>query len=253
METQNGGTAHMSRAKLGLICVAVALIGSAMAASSAFATFELTSTACSGSVITLCYSTTEGGSLFEFKGEEEITATKEAETTSFLKATLGGEEVLIKCTGASVTGGLLLQTEPLVKVGTIDATNISFTGCVLQGKLGELCVVPGTLTTEPLVGAPASTEDIVFSPTTGTKFIGITFSNNGTATCPATVKGTKNVTGKQLCNLNEPGVDKLLHKLICLPAGSTELLLAENQAEFELTLDVTLKNATTDFWSLSEG
>jgi hypothetical protein len=251
---------QMSLAKSGLLCVAAALIVSATAAApSAVANFELTTTACSGELITLCYSTTEGGSLFEFKGEEEITASKEPPTTNFFKSTLGGEEVYIVCTSAGLAGGVIRQTEPLVAVGTLRASSVVFTGCKLEGKLGEKCVVlsPLVLTaelkTQPVVGTPATTEDVNVIPETGTTLIKLEFENNGTFVCPATVKGEKSVTGKQLCNLNEPGVDKALHRLICLPAGSTELLFAENPAELELTLDVTLRNASTDSWSLSLG
>jgi hypothetical protein len=237
-----------------VVAVTVALLGTVIAASAASATpFTLTATECTSAaptINTLCYATTEGGAtLFEFSGSETISATKEAGTASFLKASFGTEEVNIECTEAETLGGELLQPEPLVATPTVDVSSLDFRKCALVGALSKKCKVEEALTTKAIAGGTTGEDgDVLFKPTEGTTFIEITFGNS-TETCPATIKGTKKVTGEQLCTVLKTTEDMKLHVLECPASGST-LKLGENKAEFAVSLDVTLVNDTTDSWSL---
>jgi hypothetical protein len=107
--------------------------------------------------------------------------------------------------------------------------------------------------TKQLSGKASNSEvgDVVFAPVTPPTFVEIMFTN-AAETCPATIKGPKNVTGEQLCSLFSPTEDLKLHTLGCEPVGS-KLKLSEHLAEFQLSLDVELDNDTTDFWSLDRG
>jgi hypothetical protein len=247
----------MSRVKLGLLGVLATIAVSAISVSAASAAFTLTSTECNaGTVIAFCYATTEKGTtLLEFSGEEEILGTA---GNTLLEAKFGEENVHIECTASTIEGGLLLQPSPLVKVPTFDASSLHFTGCTLLETLGKKCKVPAELLTKPIVGTPETTEDIVFAPETPPIFIEIEFSNNGTETCPVTIRGVRKVTGEELCNLlgnGEAGTtaetDLKLHILAC-PEEAGKLKFAENPAQFHAEYDIELDNATTDFWSLSK-
>jgi hypothetical protein len=244
----------MRKSKLLVAAVAAVLLAAVIVASAASAAFVLTATECTSAaptINTLCYSTTEKGTtLFEFSGSEAFLATKEAGTTSFLKAKFGAEEVFIDCTGAEALGGEMLQPSPLVETPKVDVASLDFTGCVLLEPIGKKCVVPAELTTKPIVGGTTGEDgDVLFAPTEGTVFIEIPFTNNGAETCPAIIKGVKKVTGEQLCTLLNTTEDLKLHTLEC-PASGSKLKLGENVAEFLLSLDVELDNATTDPWSL---
>jgi hypothetical protein len=243
----------MFRLKLIGVAVIATLLGTAIVASAASAAFTLTTTECKNTaptINTLCYATAEKGTtLFEFSGSEPIKATKEAGTVSTLTAKFGETEVVIECTAAETLGGELLQPEPLVKTPTLDVSSLDFTGCLLKGALEKKCLVPAALTTNAIVGTTDEEDGhIIFAPVTPPVFIEFEFSNNGTETCPATVKGLKKITGEQLCTLLNTSEDLKLHTLECAKAGS-KLKLGENPAEFALSLDVELVNDTTDFWS----
>jgi hypothetical protein len=244
----------MSRSKLSLSAVLVVFVVSAITAGTASAEFTLTAVKCEGTVVTLCYSTTEGGTLFEFEGSQSVLANLETGTELLIAAKFGTEEVHVVCTGATAEGGEFLQASPLVTVGTVDIPSPTFTGCALLEPLAKKCKVPTTLSTNAITGTPSSTEvgDVLFKPTSGTVFIAIVLENNGTETCPATLKGTKSVTGEQLCSLIAPETDKTLHTLECLESGS-KLKFGENAAELKLSLDVVLAEPNTDLWSLSKG
>jgi hypothetical protein len=249
----------MSRIKLSVLSALVVLIMGAVGASSAGAAFTLTTEACSGAVIVACYSTTEGGTLFEFSGEEAFkgeadlnATTKEPEPEILLAAVLGGLEIHITCTNATAEG-TFSQAAKLAK-GLEGKGKITFTGCALLPTLSTKCKVPATLATNEITSTYPSTTSIVFKPSAGTIFIEIPFENNGVETCPATIKGKQPVTGQATCSDAAGATDKLEHLVLCeVTEASKELKLGGSGAHFLLDISFKLVNSTTDFWSVSEG
>jgi hypothetical protein len=264
----------MSRVKSRLLCalgVLAVFAISGVAASTASAAFVLKETACgSGSIVNLCWETAEKGtSLKQLSGEEEFLILLASGGVT-LKATLGGSVVEIKCndtigfrTTKEVEEGLpedfallILQPEPLIANSTIDAT-LLFIECKLEKELGTLCVVPTEKETAALVGTVEENENnILFKPVSGTIFIEIPFSNNGSNTCPSTIKGTKKVTGEQLCTWDTvlwPVLEDLeQHLLICKENVTTppELQFAEQAAAFEADYEIALVNEP--IWDIEE-
>jgi hypothetical protein len=243
----------MSRIKLGVLTgVLFALVAmSAVAASSASAAFVLSTTACDSGVPALCWNSE--GVLLELTGTEEATGKFEAGTENLLKGNLG-ENIRITCTTAAVAG-TIAQPEPLVKAGVIEKSTIAFSGCTITEvpNLVKKCKIKeGKITTKALGGTFANEDPVkttTFKPEGSETFAGIVFENNGTETCPATVKGEKLVKGTQVCNNVAPETHAVVHLIECLTTGST-LKLGENVAEFDATFELELKN-TTDEWDLA--
>lgn len=247
----------MTRLRLIVLSIMAILAVGAISASTASAAFELTATACTGTLDTLCYATTEkGATLFEFKGAEAFLATLEVGIETLLEANLG-ESLHITCLTATTEGGEFLQAEPLLARPTVDVSSIHFTGCEVLAPIGKKCKVVTPILTKALTGTLSTTEvgDVNFKPTVGTEFVGIVLENNGAEVCPATIRGTKPVTGEELCQLVSPEEALKLHTLKCAEseAEGNLLLLASQPTHFKLVLDVELDNATTDFWDLSLG
>jgi hypothetical protein len=247
---------------LGVLGVLVVFAISAVATSSASATFSLETTACgTGTIVNLCWESAEkGASLKQLKGEEEFLILL-ASGDVHLTATLGTLVVEILCKDTiGLTGGatedeflLILQPSPLVANSTIDAT-LLFIECTLEGALGVKCLVPVEKETFELSGTveEGSENNILFKPVVaGGPFIEIPFTNNTPETCPATIKGTKKVTGEQLCTWStteKPVLEDLEeHLLVC---GASELLFAEQPATFTADYEIALENEP--FWAIEE-
>lgn len=241
----------MSRIRLSVLGALVVFVVGAIAASSASAAFVLTATNCEGTVVTACYATTnEGATLFEFSGEEATSAKNVAGQEVLLQAILG-EEVHIVCTASSATGTLV---QPAALAGPVTEAGgvITFTGCSLLEPLAKKCKVPAELKTKAIKATFPTTGETEYSAEGGTIFIEIPFTNNGTETCPATIKGTQPVTGTQKCTNVEPEVDRAEGEQKCEEGGSN-LKLGGSAAKFLLVQKVKLVNATDDFWSISKG
>jgi hypothetical protein len=253
----------MAQVKSRLICALGVLAVSAIsgvAASTASAEFKLETTACgSGTIVNLCWETAEKGtSLKQLKGEEEFLILLASGAVT-VTATLGAQKVEIACKDTiGLSGGttedeflLFLQPEPLVANYTIDAT-LLFIECKLEGELGTKCKVPVEKETSALVGTVTENEsDILFKPTSGTTWIEIPLENNPPNTCPATVKGTRKITGEQLCtwsSTEKPVLEDLEeHLLVC---GASELLLAEQPLTVAASYEIALEHET--FWDIEE-
>jgi len=259
----------MFKVKLSFVSVLAAfaaLVISGFAASSASATFELTTKLCSGGTnINLCYEEAKTKELFEFKGTEEFELLHEETSDIVLTSTFNGEKVVIDCgladaehtvEGKLVEDGLILQPEPLVKNTTL-LFHLLFLECVLTGVLGEKCKIPAEKSTTELVGETEEKSDefIVFKPESGTIFIEIPFEEK--AKCPATIKGNHNVTGEVLCFILEPLVDKVEHLLECNPEkggqeGKLFFAASTNPATFLIDDNVFLLGIKEeDPWSIS--
>jgi hypothetical protein len=255
----------MFRVRLRLTSVIAALAalvvcGIATSAASAAPPFVLTEKECKGGTsINFCYEKEKTGKLFVFSGEEEFELLHEPETSDIVLSSNLGLPVIIDCKladaqhGGGKEDGLILQPKPLEADATLEF-EILFLECELLGELGAKCKVPVEKVTKALVGntEEKSDEFVLFKPKVGTIFIEIPFEG---ATCPATVKGTHNVTGEVLCFINEPLVDAEEHLLICDPekggqAGKLFFASAENAATFLIDNNIFLLG-TTDLWSVS--
>jgi hypothetical protein len=117
--------------------------------------------------------------------------TKEA-VPPILTGTVAGVAVEIICTTVSSTGSAQ-NTEPTSENHHIVITGvvITYSGCTVAKPAEKSCVVKGgTITTNSLQGEDKE-DTIVFKPTTGTSFTGITIEK-----CTTTaLNGTFNVTG----------------------------------------------------------
>jgi hypothetical protein len=231
--------------------LAAGLVMCWLAVPSASASFSLTFTSCTGTVTTLCYATNEEdvGELFELSGREAASGTSEI-LGGLFRSTFGAEELLIECTGSAFEGLELVQSEPLVVTPTADASGLHFTGCTVTGFLGKRCKIAKELLSPALIGSFSGPESIWLRSLSGT-FLEILFENNGTETCPVTVRGLKKITGEQQCLLSSPSQDQKLHQLECVATGSF-LLLNERFVEFEANFATAL-STTTDPWSVSSG
>jgi hypothetical protein len=262
----------MSKVKVRLLCalgVLMVFAISGVAASTAAAEFTLVlntkeePVACgTGTIVNLCYETVEKGTaLKQLSGEEEFLILL---ATGAITLTAAVGPTVIKCndtvgfrTEKEITEGkpednnlLILQPSPLVANSTLDVI-LEFIECKLQGELGELCLVPEHKETKELTGTVEENENNILFKAAGGIFIEIPFTNNGANTCPATIKGTKKVTGEQLCTWStteNPVLEDLEeHLLVC---GKSELLLAEQEATFEADYGVILEHEP--FWDIEE-
>jgi len=237
--------------------VMLVVVGSAIEASSASAEFILTEAECGVGIPTLCYENIANKKLFEFADGEELVGKAEPSTSRLLRAEFGGEPIKIECAAATIPvpgmEAFVMQTNPLTTAPTMVLT-IEFTGCKMVEGPTKKCTILEVIDTNKIEGTfptEAEIKTTKFTPDGGTIFAAITFENNGTETCPATIKGEKKVKGKQTCNNITPGSDATVHLIECTTAGS-ELTFGENTAEFDATFEIELKN-TTDPWSIQLG
>jgi hypothetical protein len=206
----------------------MALCGIGASTASAVEFKLLTALTCEGGTqIVFCWENNANpNTLLELEGEEEVTILSPVAVT--LLSTLGGESIEINCSLIDATPGLILQTEPLVKSYTINAT-LLFLECLLVGTVGAKCKIPTEKATSALIATPTSAQDLVFKPETGTTFIEIPISQR--SGCPSTLIKTAKVTGTQLCEFESTisTVDVTEHLLEC---GQSSLQFAENEASF---------------------
>jgi hypothetical protein len=275
----DGGKSIMSRVKFGLVSVLAmlaALVVCGVAASGASAVeWELTEKACNeGKNVNFCYEKEKTGKLFEFKGTGEFEVlTLLVGQVILLESELGGSKIEISCKavaaehGAKLPDGLILQPEPLVKDTTFEF-GLVFKECVLEGAIGKKCKVPVEKATNTIIGefdllATNTPDDneVLFKPKTPPIFIEIPFENNSPEKCPATIVGTRNVTGEILCFIDKTEAEALEdleeHELICDPAkgesqnGKLFLGGSENKATLLAEADIFILNIGADLWSIS--
>ena len=132
------------------------------------------------------------------------------EGTSILKATVGGNEIKITCTGFTSMGHLTNSETAGVMTATSNDTVITYTGCTVDNPPG--CTIPGgTITTQALHSeAIAGTPNTVqFRPAEGTKFFGLTLENCTNSslnkTYPLTGEITAEASGSMLTTTGTAG------------------------------------------------
>jgi hypothetical protein len=183
-----------------LMALLLTAIGAVTASSASAVVFTLTTTACTGGTnVALCY---------------ENAAKEKLELTGEQSETVAGGKVIftvnsepaqkIECT-TSKGSGTIIQKEPLVagKKTTLKGT-LTYEGCKLITEPSKKCVVNVTNTTKALLGTLETVSTLKLVPETGTVFIEITYSNNGTEKCPVTFLGTHAVTGTQTVEILSP-------------------------------------------------
>jgi hypothetical protein len=227
----------MSRIKLAILAAFAVMAVFAVGASGASAAFTLSTATCpvAGAPTALC------DEAFAFTGSESFTGSLVAGAETLLRAVFGETEVHIDCTSVTITG--IFTMNLLTGNVTLTAVITTFHGCKLLEPLGKKCTVSEELKTNSIKGAITSASEDTFEPETGTTFIELAFGNNGTETCPATIKGTKKVTGSQKCTNVEPEVFAVEKEISCLESGSS-LKLGENTAEFKMPVKIHLVNNT---------
>jgi len=251
----------MSKVKpaLRVLGVLAVFVITAAATATASAEFKLETTACgSGTIVNMCWETaSKGTSLKQLVGEEEFLLLLETGAILLL-AIIGETELAIHCNDTvGLTGGaaedeflLILQPAPLLAKYTVDAT-LLFIGCVLEGTLGARCLVPVEKETTALTGTVEENENNILFTATGGVWIELPLTNNTPETCPATFKGTKKITGEQLCtwsSTTNPPLEALeQHLLIC---GASELLFAEQSLLLEAEYGIVLEHEP--FWDTEE-
>jgi hypothetical protein len=244
------------RGKLtGVLLAAVmvaALSGIATSAASA-AVFTLAATTCTGGTFkNLCWS--NAGVLQELTGEQTFAVKQIGK--GLLKGIIGGEEVTVECTETTVGAAVppvIVQTSPLTENGKIKGTLV-FKGCKVTGNATVLkkCKIPVEKESLSLLGelteVNATKATLHLTPASGTEFIVIPFENNGTETCPATIKGNRAVTGSQDITVEKP------EEHTTTKTGKTVvksgLKLAGEPAELTATLEISL-TGLGDEWDLS--
>jgi len=194
-----------------------------------------------------CYDeSATGTNLRELVGEEEVTLKQNKTQEALLEAVLG-ETVHIVCTETKAKEGVVHQVEPLVKESFATGF-VVFEGCALLEPLAAKCKVPATITTKALMVTPGAVlSEVIFKPKEGEIFTEIAFSGEK---CPATIKGTQPVKGKQKCTWTSTALAKT-HELECTEAGS-ELKLGGSAATFLDLAEVNLPNLLT-VWDVEFG
>jgi hypothetical protein len=203
-------------------CIAVVAVG-ALSASTASATFTLTTTKCgvAGTISTLCDATSwEGTELFELSGTETAVAAGgvTALEVPSLGLTLG--DLIVEGVGITFS-----QTSPLTvaysMTGKLEYGSVRITQ---TPALAQECEVEDeTITTTALLGREPNDGFLLIEPEkAGGNFADVTILNHGTEKCPATVLGENPVKGSVECELVLNTVDLGVHELVCR-LGETEL------------------------------
>jgi len=223
-----------------LAALAVTVV-TAVAASSASAAFELSTAKCeTGPKFGVCWSANTLEEPLELVGEETITA-----KGGLNKFVVSGVPLEIECeeiVQGTAIANLVSQTAPLgTPANKIEGTLLE-KKCKLTGTntVAEKCLIPEEKETNELSGEATSATNVHLIPKTGSVFIEIPFTNILSPielTCPATVAGTRKVTGAQdltvVSSTNEQG------QKTGTTVVASELLFIEKKAE--LTGSITVK------------
>jgi len=212
----------------------VAAINAVAVSSASAAVFSLSKIACSGgSNVALCYETSK--EKFELTGEQAELVEGGAVDFTILTT----PQQIILCAKSEGTG-TLIQKEPLVagKKTTLKG-KLAYLECKLDTEPAKKCVVNVNNETTLLLGTLESEKELKLVPAEGTVFIEITYSNNGTETCPVTFKGTHAVTGTQAVEILSPGTAEATKKG---DATGETLEFFSVKAELEQELTMSFEN-----------
>jgi hypothetical protein len=218
--------------------------------SSATAAFTLLTEKCKEGKASICWDETElGGNLRELKGEEPLEAksTKAALYESTFNK--GAVAVHTECNKTTIKGGVILQTEPLVKGKVTDYEALVFEEC--KTILPANCKVPATIMTKALVSEAVNqavvSEGELFKPAAGETWFEVKYSGE-----ECLLKGTQSVTGTLICLWLVTGVDLKGQELIC-EHGESKLFFAATKEKLTFEVEFLIKLLAlegTDFWDI---
>jgi hypothetical protein len=255
------GKDKMLKRKLAMMLVAAlatALVTAGAASSASAKSFELTSEPChpGNGKFGVCWGTSEATALaepLELEGEEEVTA----KSTTVALFVVPSIPVEIECLTVTNSGiGIVSQTSPLgvakntisgiLKFGGMGATE----ECKLVGTntVAERCEIPKEKNTVELQGEAINATEVHLLPKTGTVFIEIPFASKAGFTCPATVIGTRKVTGFQNLIVNADGKASLVGAAV----AESGLKFIEKQAKLTGSIEVKFINQPEDWLTLTE-
>jgi hypothetical protein len=172
---------------------ACAALFAACASAASAETFTLSGESCNGSEHWgLCW--VNGTNLQQLTGKQTIQA-KLASSKLTFKYTIGGEQIEVQCTAVAIGTGEpnVWEQVELAKTGVskVDFT-LKFSGCSLTAPkaLAKKCAFPGSKETLALVGTMPTETELRLLPAAGetTPFFEFTLANNGSETCPASLK-----------------------------------------------------------------
>ncbi len=225
--------------------LAVILFACAITCSSASGSvFALATTACTGgSVLAFCYEN-EAKEKRELEGQQAIS--EKSIGPGLLKGLIGGEVIEVKCEEVEFGNAVapkISQSTPLTQGPTV-STALFIKKCKVTGNavLAKKCRIPVEKETLPLTTTLTSETTLLVKPETGTAFITIPFENNGTETCPATIKGNRSVTGEQEVTIENAGTAELTKKGKSI--AKSGLKLAGEPAEYEETAEISFTELT---------
>ncbi len=232
----------MTRVIRVVLVTAICMLPAAIWSATASATFEITKVECSGSGIPTACIELEG-KLFEVKGEETYSGKLVSGTEILFR--VPAIPIEIACS-EDLSSGTTKQLSPGVEAVTATGT-LRLSGCQLVGKnaVAEKCAIPTEKETNLLAGTVIDEMPIKagkVEPASGTVIIELPFVSKTGQTCPATVIGTRKVTGSDTCFDPEAEVDKAVHTGECTK-GASGLLFIEKVAEFECKAEAELSGA----------
>jgi hypothetical protein len=245
----------MLRRKLAALLFAGCLVvaASAMSASSASAAFTLTTKACTGGAfLGLCYENEKATECGEKSTVCELEGTS-TETVSGGATTLKintSPNVVVECKTASGSG-TIDQLSPLTESAQILKGVIGYKGCKITApaEIVTKCVIPETKETNLLLGTLTSVEKLLLKPETGTVFIEIPFTSKEGQTCPATVKGTRSVTGEQEVTIASPETFGSSKTGTAVLVSKLEFFSQKAELTEELTLTLA-ESISPDTWAI---
>jgi hypothetical protein len=151
-----------------------------------------------------------------------------------IEAAIAGHEILIECRNAESTGANIDGSFSGV-AGTGEIAALKFTKCEMGGDLALECEVQErefttkalSVRLQKLAGIEAR-----IKPQSGEVLAEVLIRNNGTGTCPATIKGTKDLRGTIIASVWQAESDQAKHHLEFSKTSGTKVTLAENSATF---------------------
>jgi hypothetical protein len=168
-------------------------------------------------------------------GESRALAEATTVSTAFLiKATFVSNEVKVECKALKAKGANVKGAETGAG-GKGEVEALKFTECEVVGALASKCEVSGKeFTTGAISGQLEEAGGVVkdkLTPKTGETLASVSFANKSGGTCPATVKGTKNLKGSIIANLPQAGTEQAHRKLEFTATSGSKVTLGENTAE----------------------
>jgi hypothetical protein len=239
----------MSRIQLTGALMAAVLVAaiSGIGASAASAEFVLSTTKCTGGTfINECYENTTSKEKLELTGTQAVAVTSTT-VGDFEVPELG---IVILCTIGGVTGSdTITQSSPLTSSGKITG-KLNFK-CTLEAP--AKCTIPPEKETLPLIGTLTAQNELTITPEGGANkaLLELTFSDNGTEKCPATVFGNHIVTGTAVVKVLNPETPAAFKEGESWVEKST-LLFSEEPADLAGNLELTYTGLTDNVYISKE-